>query len=379
MVKGFRYYYILIFFLIFVSFFSLAENLVISIVFRWAFIFALMLCSLFFVVVFLDRSALRAMLWVYLLTGFIFIQYSCAVFFGGGGLLRSIENGLQFLFGMVVLYFSYSYSRKYDVRGISGVALVLLLVSVFLFIYHVVGGQLFFQNANSLGMVSYLIICSVLFFRPRLALYAWVFGVALVLISESRASLLGLMVFFMTYVLLPRILRLRISGLYFFSFVVATAAVLSFSVGILFPELNAELSRLSAEIFQKSLDSGRSSMWSMLFELMTGYEVWGRGGGVQIKDISDIEYSAHNLYLQIYMQLGLVGEFMLIALLYSIWNFTFRGGDLYKVRIAASAFIGLLVINCFEVTLFQNNLVLSLPILVLIGIAAGSRHPANDL
>lgn len=379
MIKGFRYYYVFVFFLMFVSFFSLAENLLVSILFRWVFIFSLALCSLFFIVVFLDRSALRAMIWVYLLVGLIFIQYASEIFAKSGEVVRSIENGLQFLFSMVVLYFSYSYSRKYDARGVSGIALILLLIAVFLFMYHVIEKQLFFQNANSLGMIAYLMICSILFFRPLLAVWAWVLGVALILISESRSSLLGLLVFFTTYVLLPRILRLRLSGVYFFLFVVATAVVLSFSVGILFPELNAEMSRLSREIFQKNLDSGRSSMWSMLFKLMEGHEVWGRGGGVQVKDISDIEYSAHNLYLQIYMQLGLVGEFMLIGLLYSIWNFSFNGRDTYKVRIAASAFIGLLAINCFEVTLFQNNLVLSFPILVLVGIAAGSASPANDL
>lgn len=318
------------------------------------------------------------MIWIYLLVGLIFVQYASAVFAGREEVVRSLENGLQFLFSMVVLYFSFSYSKKYDTRGVSGIALMLLLIAVFLLMYHVIERQLFFQNANSLGMIAYLMICSILFFKPRLTVWAWVFGVALILISESRSSLLGLLVFFTTYVVLPRLLRLRLSGVYFFSFVVATAVVLSFTVGILFPELNVEMNRLSREIFQKNLDSGRSSMWSMLFELMEGYEVWGRGGGVQVKDISSIEYSAHNLYLQIYMQLGLVGEFMLIALLYSIWNFSFNGRDVYKVRIAASAFIGLLVINCFEVTLFQNNLVLSLPILVLVGIAAGSRSPAND-
>ncbi|WP_348738290.1 O-antigen ligase family protein [Pseudomonas rhodesiae] len=378
MIKGFRYYYVLIFFVMFLSFFSLAENLFISIFFRWGFIFSLALCSLFFIIIFLDRSALRVMIWIYLLVGLIFVQYASAVFAGREEVVRSLENGLQFLFSMVVLYFSFSYSKKYDTRGVSGIALMLLLIAVFLLMYHVIERQLFFQNANSLGMIAYLMICSILFFRPRLTVWAWVFGVALILISESRSSLLGLLVFFTTYVVLPRLLRLRLSGVYFFSFVVATAVVLSFTVGILFPELNAEMNRLSREIFQKNLDSGRSSMWSMLFELMEGYEVWGRGGGVQVKDISSIEYSAHNLYLQIYMQLGLVGEFMLIALLYSIWNFSFNGRDVYKVRIAASAFIGLLVINCFEVTLFQNNLVLSLPILVLVGIAAGSRSPAND-
>ena len=378
MIKGFRYYYILILLLLFVSFFSLAENLTVSYFFRGAFIVSLALCSLFFLIVFCDPVASRVMVWIYLLTMLIFLQYGSSYFWGGGDPMRSIENGLQFLFSMLVLYLSYSYSKKYGVSGISEIALLLLLVAIFLIVYHLVEGVVFFQNPNSLGMISYLMICSMLFFRRGLWLWAWLFGTSLILISGSRSSLLGLMIFSITYLVIPRVLRLRLKGTYFFGFVLAIALVLSFSVGILFPELTDELNRLSREMFQKNLDSGRNSMWGMLIDLMVGYEIWGRGGGVQIKDISDIEYSAHNLYLQVYMQLGVVGVLVLIGLLFSIWSFVFNGMNLYKVRIAASAFMGLLVINCFEVTLFQNNLVLSLPILALVGIAAGSKSSANN-
>lgn len=379
MIKGFRYYYLLIFLLVFVSFFSLSENLLLSYVFRAVFIFSLGLCSLFFVVVFFDIPALRRMVWIYLFTALIFLLYVFAVFGDGGDPVRAIANGLQFMFSMVVIYSSYSCSKKYGIKEISSIALLFLLISIFLLAYHLVEGGMFFQNPNTLGMISYLMICSMLFFRRKLWLLAWLFGLALVLISGSRASLLGLIVFSITYVLFPLILRLRLTAEYFFSFVFAISVVLLFSVGVLFPELTEQLNQISRETFQKNLDSGRNSMWSMLIELMVGYEVWGRGGGVQIKDISDIEYSAHNLYLQVYMQVGVVGVIMLIGLLFSIWKFVFSGSDYYKIRVAGSAFMGLLVINFFEVTLFQNNLVLSLPILALVGMAAGSKHSLNNI
>lgn len=379
MIKGFRYYYVLIFLLVFVSFFSLSENLLLSYVFRTVFVFSLGLCSLFFVVIFFDLPALRGMVRIYLFTALVFLLYAFAVLGNGGDPVRAIANGLQFMFSMVVIYLSYSYSKKYGVKGISGIALLFLLISIFLLVYHLGEGRMFFQNPNTLGMISYLMICSMLFFRRRLWLLAWSFGLALVLISGSRASLLGLMIFSITYVLFPLILRLRLTAVYFFSFVFATFVLLLFSVGILFPELTEQLNQISRDMFQKNLDSGRNSMWITLIELMVGYEVWGRGGGVQIKDISDIEYSAHNLYLQVYMQVGVFGVIMLIGLLFSIWKFVFSGSDDYKVRVAGSAFMGLLVINCFEVTLFQNNLALSLPILALVGLAAGSKYSPNNI
>lgn len=379
MIKGFRYYYVLIFLLMFVSFFSLADNFLLSSAFRGVFVVSLGLCSLFFLVIFCDLAALRKMVWIYFFTLLIFFQYLSVFFWDGGNPIRATGNGLQFLFSLVVLYISYSYSKRYGVLGVSGIALLLLVVSMFLLVYHLAAGGMFFKNPNSLGMISYLIVCSMLFFRRKLWLLAWFFGLTLVLISGSRASLLGLIMFLVTYVLLPLVVRLGLRGGYFFSVVLGISLVLSFAVGILFPELIDQLNNMSRDLFQKNLDSGRNSMWRMLIDLVAGYEVWGRGGGIQIKDISEIEYSAHNLYLQLYMQLGVVGVLMLIGLLLSIWSFIFKGEDHYKVRVAASAFMGLLVINCFEVTLFQNNLVLSLPILALVGLAAGSKYSASNI
>lgn len=74
------------------------------------------------------------------------------------------------------------------------------------------------------------------------------------------------------------------------------------------------------------------------------------------------------------MQVGLVGLFGVIFLILILWFGLFSVACDRYGRVAASSFVGLLVVQFFEVSFFQNNLALSLPIMILVGVALGRQN-----
>ena len=84
---------------------------------------------------------------------------------------------------------------------------------------------------------------------------------------------------------------------------------------------------------------------------------WGQGVGFQPE--ADPQYaglSAHNLYLQIALQLGYVGVGLFVGFFGAIWASLWRNRRSRMVRLVGAFFIGIIVHESFEVTLTQNNL-----------------------
>jgi hypothetical protein len=114
--------------------------------------------------------------------------------------------------------------------------------------------------------------------------------------------------------------------------------------------------------------SGRHILWPALTKALEEHAVLGYGPGAQPSEIVGIRISSHSLYLQIWLQTGLVGLCSFLFLLFAIWSGLWRGRYHPLVRVAGSAMVGILTRDVFAVTLTQVNLPTGLLGWTLIGI-----------
>lgn len=130
-------------------------------------------------------------------------------------------------------------------------------------------------------------------------------------------------------------------------------------------DLGDRLNELSFQYTQKSFFSGRQLIWRNILDSMGGHEWLGYGTGVVYGNLFNDERSAHNQYLQVYLQNGLVGlGFLWIALLF-IWNGIYKNklmtmegmGNHYLCKIAEGFFVVMVLYNTFSVAMLQNSMV----------------------
>jgi len=138
-----------------------------------------------------------------------------------------------------------------------------------------------------------------------------------------------------------------------------------------------ELNLMSRDLTGKNLLSGRDKMWPVAIELIRErpWLGWGAGSNVTKKILS--HSSEHNMYLQTLLQVGIVGLIFLILATAAVWagfrRMPNRQAGRY-VAVGAALFISSLMCQHFEITLFQTNLGLSMPMWAMVGLIIGAGH-----
>lgn len=135
------------------------------------------------------------------------------------------------------------------------------------------------------------------------------------------------------------------------------------------------LNNLSLKLFGKSLYSGRSVLWDEIIQKITDKPIFGYGIGTNANDITSINLTAHNQYLQMLIEFGAIGFIIFFILLNSIWKLYMKKRGNYAARLSASFFIGILVYENLELTLFQNNYSIAMLqwLIITMGINFGSK------
>lgn len=293
---------------------------------------------------------------------------------------RSLFRGLQVVITIAIVLSAFLYGAHSSVLF----GRLLFWSSFFSLLVLIVFGSLFFegarasfQNANSLGLAGYVLL-SLIMFSYGGGFWKWILSllaVWLIVLSGSRASLLAVLMFFITYWAMPLLRKYQaIFVIYLLLLLGGGFFLILFVTGVVAEDWMAYFDALSREYFNKRIESGRNEVWSHVIELIKEKPFWGWGGGVVLSDLSQWDYSVHNLYLQVLLQVGLVGLFGVIFLILILWFGLFSVACDRYGRVAASSFVGLLVVQFFEVSFFQNNLALSLPIMILVGVALGRQN-----
>jgi O-antigen ligase len=237
------------------------------------------------------------------------------------------------------------------------------------------GIQLFFMTVASVGAMRYLR-------EPleRLFCLAVISALALLLFaSSSRASTLAAAVFLVTYFIWPILVRRRwiLKSVFIFTLILS-AAIIPFYIALSISPFAARLDEWSVSTTGQTFFSGRQIVWSVYILLISSAPWLGHGFAFdKIIDTALLEglpehyagLSAHNLYLMISVQTGVVGLLTFGLFVVGIWNLLARNPGNRAFRLAGPAFLAFLVHEIFEVTLVQNNLLGAWPMWLLIGFA----------
>ncbi len=191
-------------------------------------------------------------------------------------------------------------------------------------------------------------------------------------ISESRAILLALLAAAAVYYGWRWLTAHRWRFLAAFWVSIAVAALITVVLPVigLLPFFE-QATELSQGLFSKSISSGRSWIWALMFQGILDKPVFGHGPYYLPRNLFEIELSAHNLYLQVALQVGFTGLAALLGTLFAIWRVFWHGRRDHRVRLAAAFTTALLIQQTFDVSLTQHNLSLGLLMWMIMGIGAG--------
>ncbi|HZJ09589.1 MAG TPA: O-antigen ligase family protein [Trueperaceae bacterium] len=221
-------------------------------------------------------------------------------------------------------------------------------------------------HPNALGLFALLLTFVPLLFlfdSPRWR-FTWALagvfvacGVLILYASTSRSTWLAAAGVIAVYLVWPIIARSRL--LFHLAYLVTvTGALVVTWFYLIAPQHDWgwRLQELTVDLTGKNLFSGRQLFWGELVEAIRLQPWFGYGASARAETFTSFSWSAHSLYLQVTLQVGLVGLGLLLFLLWVIWARLWPGRHSLTVRVAAGYFLGMLVHQAFEVSLIQNNL-----------------------
>jgi len=140
------------------------------------------------------------------------------------------------------------------------------------------------------------------------------------------------------------------------------------------------LNDLSLSIFNKNLFSGRIEVWEQIFHKIMEKPFLGYGVGVDARMFTEQRLTAHNFYLQVLLENGVVGLIIMLLVLFGIWKLLNRNLESFAARWSACFMLGLLVYENLELTLTQNNLSIAMFqwLIITFGIQFIIKSPDND-
>lgn len=255
--------------------------------------------------------------------------------------------------------------------------IILILIIIYYFINPGFGNyQSFFLNSNAFGMYVALLFLSLIYLgKKNVKLLIFLIGVFFVYISSSRTSLLAYLsscafIYFGYYLYNSKKLYIAI----IFSLIIFAIAIVYFMAYLDLTNYNELVRQYSG----KNLLSGRNEVWPYVLNLTQQHPFFGWGGGVSLDDVSSYKFSSHNFYLHTALQIGYFSIFLVFAFYICIWFFMWKCKHNKDIYYANGLFVYLILIQNFEVTLLQNNLAMSVPVLCLISYIIGNNLSEKD-
>ncbi len=200
--------------------------------------------------------------------------------------------------------------------------------------------------------------------EPKIAKWAISLAVIGILATRTRSALLALMVAGFVAAIREPILSRR------------TKSIL-LTLGLLFAVLGAylvthkddpQVALISLALSGKRLDTGRGELWAILIGFIKMRPWFGWGTGMQPEDFCGSDLSSHNGYIQLGLQLGLVGVMLAMSACFSaLW--TLARSPNPNAKYAFYFLLGAMIHEYFEVMLFQNSAPFFLPMWGIVGLS----------
>jgi len=138
-----------------------------------------------------------------------------------------------------------------------------------------------------------------------------------------------------------------------------------------------KLNELSLKFVNKPLLTGRERIWERLIGYIEQKPLLGYGSSTLPSDFTTTTLSAHNTYIQVGLQTGIIGIVLLALVFFTFWRSSWENRHDKKVALSASFLIGIIVYQLFEVNLTQSNFGLGLVQWMLIGFLLSFSYKNN--
>ena len=239
------------------------------------------------------------------------------------------------------------------------------------------GFKAFFVSGNGLGpfaaLAMFFIIVAWLMTNQRWLrlVYAGLSLLCLGLVwgSSARSAMLAVVIALLIYLVWPWLSRKRLRMHLIWVVLLCLVA----SAYVVYPLVRTQpvydqLQTLSKQLTSKNVYSGRDVMWILLIRQVQERPWLGYGPLAEPRKLFATDHRAYSTYLLIAVQVGLVGLALFMLLLNAIWRGFWSGRDHPAVRIAAAAFIFIVVHDIFEAHFTQGNASLGILMWMTIGI-----------
>lgn len=123
----------------------------------------------------------------------------------------------------------------------------------------------------------------------------------------------------------------------------------------------------SYNITGKTLLTGRERIWERLVDYMQEKLWFGYGSSTIPEQLTGTTLSAHNSYIQIGLQVGIIGILLLTFFLLVVWKTFWKNRYDKRVKLVGSYLTGIIIYQLFEVSLTQNQFGLGLLQWIIIG------------
>jgi O-antigen ligase len=195
---------------------------------------------------------------------------------------------------------------------------------------------------------------------------------ALIVLTRSRGVLLAMLFWVSTYLIWPWLARCRARFGLFLPGVCLTLAGLTYAYVWAFSSAQGMFANLVLNRFSgQNLLSGRQTVWPAILGAIAAHPWVGYGAGAQASDFSGQQLSAHNLYLQLALQVGLIGVALFVFGAWGLWRSFWPGRRDWPVRLCGSFLAGVLAHEAFEVSFTQNNVAIGMLLWLILAVGAG--------
>ncbi|WP_202079428.1 O-antigen ligase family protein [Caldalkalibacillus salinus] len=287
----------------------------------------------------------------------------------------SNEIDFRYILYLTIIFFVYI---SMILIGDKIIVFPIWMISIFvfssiLFFTGVLNSQLHFANSNGILAYLFLYFCFISVkdplnnFAKVVNVFTILLNIVIILLSQSRTAILACFFTLLVYIFWPKIKK---------HYTKLTTSILFFSmmfifvyVQLFYTDLGMMINDFIVNYTGKNFFSGRHLAWELAIKdvYSSGNIIMGMGNNYEFLRLYGY---THNLYVQVLYQSGLIGILLLVLLLLSMSFLSKKiiNHDGYNLRITASFFIGILVIQNFEGLLIYNISTISLLLWIIIGL-----------
>ena len=151
-----------------------------------------------------------------------------------------------------------------------------------------------------------------------------------------------------------------------------------FYMALYYSEFRSSIDAFSWFFLRKRFFSGRQYIWGEILSLIQN-KLWiGYGLEVTPESISITEgLSSHSWYLQTLLQMGIIGFVLIIKCLADVWRYLYRYRNFVVCRNTSAFLLGVLLWQCFEVSITQNNFSQGILVWLILGMGINKYFIAN--